>query len=301
MSKKYFLFAGLTLMLLVGLYDIVSIIYSVSFSSSSIRYSSDFTTALIFCLINLFLSIPSLILTIFAFKNKKDTLVPSILLIAASTLYFGYRIFNLSDMMRIAMYPEQDIKMRLYWLIYAFGQAFFGLLPVALAILSLFIFRKNEQDYVVSSKLNNVFYYIVMTIAFQAFILYFTAGIRISMVMDGFSDFYTALQAIVFDVSSLVIIGAMIPSFIFSFFNNKQKISRRLALLVAIAVLGVHISSISLTFVQTAQNNTSVTSSLIFIEVLGTMLECVALAASMVLMLIKFKSKQPAQIKEELE
>ena len=301
MSKKYFLFSGLTLMLLVGLYDIVSIIYSVSFSSSSIRYSSDFTTALIFCLINLFLSIPSLVLTIFAFKNKKDTLVPSILLIAASTLYFGYRIFNLSDMMRIAMYPEQDIKMRLYWLIYAFGQAFFGLLPVALAILSLFNFRKNEQDYVVSSKLNNVFYYIVMTIAFQAFILYFTAGIRISMVMDGFSDFYTALQAIVFDVSSLVIIGAMIPSFIFSFFNSKQKISRRLALLAAITVLGVHISSISLTFVQTSQHDASVTSSLIFIEVLGTMLECVVLAASMVLMLIKFKSKQSAQIKEELE
>ena len=199
------------------------------------------------------------------------------------------------------MYPDQDIKMMMYWLIYALAQVIFGLLPVALAILSLFNFRKNEQDYVVSSKLNNVFYYIVMTIAFQAFILYFTAGIRISLIMNGFSDIYTALQAIVFDVSSLVIIGAMVPSFIFSFFNNKQKISRRLALLAAITVLGVHIFSTIITFVQATQYDTSVTSSLVFLEVLGTMFECVVLAASMVLMLIKFKSKQSAQIKTELE
>ena len=140
-----------------------------------------------------------------------------------------------------------------------------------------------------------------MTIAFQAFILYFTAGIRISLIMNGFSDIYTALQAIVFDVSSLVIIGAMVPSFIFSFFNNKQKISRRLALLAAITVLGVHIFSTIITFVQATQYDTSVTSSLVFLEVLGTMFECVVLAASMVLMLIKFKSKQSAQIKTELE
>ncbi|MBO6262193.1 MAG: hypothetical protein J6N95_06280 [Bacilli bacterium] len=301
MSKKYFLFSGLTLMLLEGLYDIVSIIYSVSISSSSSTYVLDFTTVLIFCLINLFLSIPSLVLTILAFKNKKDSLAASVLLIAASIIYFGYRIFSLTKMMQIIMYPDQDIKMMMYWLIYALAQVIFGLLPVALAILSLFNFRKNEQDYVVSSKLNNVFYYIVMTIAFQAFILYFTAGIRISLIMNGFSDIYTALQAIVFDVSSLVIIGAMVPSFIFSFFNNKQKISRRLALLAAITVLGVHIFSTIITFVQATQYDTSVTSSLVFLEVLGTMFECVVLAASMVLMLIKFKSKQSAQIKTELE
>ena len=144
MSKKYFLFSGLTLMLLAGLYDIVSIIYSVSISSSSSTYVLDFTTVLIFCLINLFLSIPSLILTILAFKNKKDSLAASVLLIAASTIYFGYRIFNLSKMMQIIMYPDQDIKMMMYWLIYALGQAIFGLLPVALAILSLFSFYKQS-------------------------------------------------------------------------------------------------------------------------------------------------------------
>lgn len=299
MSRKYFLFSGLTLMLLVGLYDLVSVIHMLSLPSST--SSGDIVAVIVLCLINLGLCIPSLILTINAFKKKQDSLVASVLLIIASTIYLGYRVFYLSRILQSTLHPGEPFELLFYWSMFALGQFIIGLLPVGLAIFSLFIFKKNEQDYVFSSKINSIFYYIVMTLALQAFILFSTTGIRCSVILSSSHTNENIAQAIIYNISSLAIIGLITPSFVMSFFKNKQKISHTLAFVAAIVVLAVHSWSLAITLIHSSEYSFSQSLTVAFLEMTGTVFECLVLVASTVLMLVRFKTKQPAQIKTELE
>lgn len=299
MSRKYFLFSGLTLMLLVGLYDFVYVIHLLTLSGST--SSEDVVMVIVLCLIILGLCIPSLILTINAFRKKQDSLIASVLLIIASTVYLGYRMFYLARILQSTLHSGEPFELLFYWSMFALGQFLIGLLPVGLAIFSLFNFKKNAQDYIVSSKINSIFYYIVMTLSFQAFIIFSTTGIRGSVILGSSHSNENIAQAIIYNLSSLAIIGLITPSFVMSFFINKQKISRILALVASIIVLGVYTWSIATSLAHSAEYSFSQTLSVLFIEMIGTMLECLVLVASTVLMLVRFKSKQPAQIKTELE
>ena len=286
-------------MLLVGIFDLVTAIYYLT-RMSSLSDNSELIFAFVIAIINTGLCIPSLVLTIKATKNKSNSLVASVLLIIASTLYFGYRIFSVARLSQSAFASGQSYQMTMYWMTYMLGQVLIGLLPVGLAIFSLVTFKKNEQDYVLSQKINKIFYYIVLALVFQAFISYSTTGIRGSIVANS-SSMESLIQTLIYLIGSLGLIGLATPSFILSFFEKKKDVSRNLMLIAALLMLGIHTWSLIISFQQASEYNIGTLTELVAIESVGVIAEFIVLIASAILMFVKFKSKEPEQIKTELE
>ena len=303
MSKKYFLFSALAIMLLVGFFDFIYAIYHLIRLASYSGSATEIVVSFVFAAINLGLCIPALVMTIKAFKNKENSItVPSVLALVATTLYFAYRIYSVTKMLTSSMYSGQDIQINLYYLVYAFGQTLIGLLPVALAILSLVTFKKGEQDYVPSQKINKIFFYIVVAFSFQEFLSFATTGIRGSLVLSYSRSTVTdAIQALIYLFGSLGIIGCLIPSFILSLFERKRDVSRNLLLIAAIIVLGVNTWSIISTISSAKEYNIGLIAELLVLQSIGVIAECAVIIVGIVMMYVKFKTNEPAQIKTELE
>lgn len=301
MSRKYFLFSALAIMLLVGIFDFVYAVYYLSRLSSFTN--TEIIVTFVLAAVNIGLCVPSLVFTIKAFRRKENNLVASVLLIIASTMYFGYRMFSVAKTLKSAIYPDEDIEMVMYWMTYAFSQALIGLLPVALAILSLVTFKKSEQDYVPSRKINKIFYYIVLAFAFQAFLSLSTTGIRGTLILrySSSESISNIVQALIYLIGSLGIIGCAIPSFVFSFFERKKDLSRNLLLVAAFIIIGIYIWSTIVSIQQSKAYSISGVTELIIVESVGIFLEIGVIIAGSILMFVKFKTKQPEQTKPELE
>ena len=299
MSRKYFLFSGITIMLMLGVYDFVYSIQEFAFLHSF----NGGITPFIFSLVALGLCIPALVLAIKAFKRKENNLVASVFLIVAAVSYFGYRIVSVASMLGTLLRHNEPIYVSLSWVVYGVEEFLIGLLPVVLAVFSLFDFKKNQQDYDVSSKVSNVFYYIAMAIALQSFIIFSLIGARIAFVINSYAG-NAVLDCLIYSLSGLAILGLITPSFIMSFFKNKDKFVNRVLLLVAsILVTVTYIWSTknsidSINSFASPNNNAS-----IFFEVFGNLMTVSVIMVSAILSFKKFKGKEPeiTQTNNELE
>ena len=299
MSRKYFLFSGITIMLMLGVYDFVYSIQEFAFLHSF----DGGITPFIFSLVALGLCIPALVLAIKAFKRKENNLVASVFLIVAAVSYFGYRIVSVASMLGTLLRHNEPIYVSLSWVVYGVEEFLIGLLPVVLAVFSLFDFKKNQQDYDVSSKVSNVFYYIATAIALQSFIIFSSIGARIAFVINSYAG-NAVLDCLIYSLSGLAILGLITPSFIMSFFKNKDKFVNRVLLLVAsILVTVTYIWSTknsidSINSFASPNNNAS-----IFFEVFGNLMTVSVIMVSAILSFKKFKGKEPeiTQTNNELE
>lgn len=286
-------------MLMLGVYDFVYSIQEFAFLHSF----NGGITPFIFSLVALGLCIPALVLAIKAFKRKENNLVASVFLIVAAVSYFGYRIVSVASMLGTLLRHNEPIYVSLSWVVYGVEEFLIGLLPVVLAVFSLFDFKKNQQDYDVSSKVSNVFYYIAMAIALQSFIIFSLIGARIAFVINSYAG-NAVLDCLIYSLSGLAILGLITPSFIMSFFKNKDKFVNRVLLLVASILVTV-------TYIWSTKNSIDSINSFaspynnvsIFFEVFGNLMTVSVIMVAAILSFKKFKGKEPkiTQTNNELE
>lgn len=294
MSRKYFLFSGITLVLLIALFDLVYYTDAIAHLSESDN-NVDLIVGIFIMLIAFGTCIPSLILTIKAFKRKENNVVASVLLIIASVVYFGFSVVNYTKIVSAVIRGGTGSKEELmFWTIYMIGQFLILLFPVVLAIFSLFNFKRSEQDYIPSQKVSSIFFYIVAALSFQAFLTYLTTGLRGAVVMGTYSDSDSDYVIFIYLIAALAMAGFGIPAFVLSFFERKKKNSQILLTITAFIVLLTHIFSV-IQYVADYEKTVDL------IPYAGTFMECAVLPIAVVFMFIKFKTKEPEQIKTELE
>ena len=296
MSKKYFLFTGLTLLLITGFYHFVYGLYSIFHG-----FSFEIILILIVGMVVFGLSIASLVLAIKAFKNKSDHLVASVLCVVAAAVSFIYIVY--SSGVTINMMVHFDAVMpHVVYMIFNLGvQMLAAMIPLICAILSFINFKKSEADYVPSQKVSYIFYYIAAALVFSAFLAFFRAGVSASMLAVSGQNVGNMMIYLFYDLSALAILGFLTPSFVFSFFKRKQQLSRTFLMVSGIVSVATYLLAMIVTIFGDREYSMGEIDTLLIIEMFSTLIKCIVIVVSIILTKTMYKTIENSKPKTELE